>query len=114
MSAATDQRAVPSAADRVLDALGSPVRRQILRRLAAGPLPVAGIAAGLPVSRPAVSRHLRQLSAAGLVTHDTSGTRHLYRLDRAGFAAAADWLDGFWDEALTRFRLVAENLGTGP
>ena len=93
-----------------LDALGNPVRRNILRMLAPGPLAVGQIAAALPVSRPAVSKHLQILQEAALVTHDRDGTRHLFRLSPTGFQAARHWLDTFWDSALARFRLVAENL----
>ncbi len=92
-----------------LDALGNETRRQIVRLLAPGPQPVGEIAAALPVSRPAVSKHLRQLEAAALVTCERQGTRNLYRLDRRGFDAARGWLDAFWDDALTRFALLAEN-----
>jgi len=64
----------------------------------------------LPVSRPAVSKHLLLLSHAGLVTHKPDGASNLYSLDIVGFENARNWLDGFWNEALGRFRLVAENL----
>ena len=91
------------------DALGSPVRREILRLLARGPRPVGQIASRLPVSRPAVSKHLRLLQDAGLVVHETSGTRNLYRLQPEGFEVARSWLEAFWNEGLPRFKLVAEN-----
>lgn len=93
----------------IFDALGSDLRRQILTRLAAQPAPVGEIAAALPVSRPAVSRHLRQLEAAGLIAHVPQGTRNVYRLEPAGLAAARQWLDTLWDEGLARLKLVAEN-----
>lgn len=92
------------------DALGNPTRRAIVRILGAGPRSVGEIAAELPVSRPAVSKHLRLLSAAKLVTHQVDGVRNVFRLERAGFEAARRWLDAFWDEALSRFAMVAENL----
>jgi len=95
--------------DIVLDALGSPVRRTILSRLSPGPLPVGEIAAELPVSRPAVSQHLRILEQAGLVTHQKRGNRNLYRLDSGGFVSARAWLDSFWDTSLARFAMAAEN-----
>ena len=66
------------------------------------------LAAELPVSRPAVSQHLRVLEEASLVTHRREGTRHLYELDTSGVGALRDWVDGFWDEALARFKAVAE------
>jgi DNA-binding transcriptional ArsR family regulator len=87
----------------VLDALGDPTRRRILERLRLGPLPVGDVAAGLPVSRPAVSKHLRVLEGAGLVTYEASGTRHLYRIDADGLAALRAWVEGFWGVALAGF-----------
>lgn len=96
-------------ASAALDALGNPMRRQILRILEGGPRSVIAIAERLPVSRPAVSRHLLVLERARLVQHEPDGTRNLYRLDRRGFEAACGWLDRFWDDALRRFALVAEN-----
>lgn len=98
------------AQEAVFDALGNPVRRGIIARLAAGPLSVGQLAIGFSVSRPAISRHLAQLSDAGLVRHETVGTRNLYVLDPDGFARGAAWFNSFWDEAEARLRLVAENL----
>lgn len=92
-----------------LDALGSPVRRRILRILAAGPLPVGEIASGLPVSRPAVSKHLRILENVNLVRHEKKGNRNLFRLDAQGFAAARHALESFWEGSLARFAMVAKN-----
>jgi len=63
------------------------------------------------VSRPAVSQHLRVLEEAGLVTHRRDGTRHLYELDSSGVGVLRDWVDGFWSEALVRFKAVAETKG---
>ena len=91
-----------------LDALGDPTRRQIFELLRSGPQSVGELAAGLPVSRPAVSQHLRVLEEVGLVTHERAGTRHLYELDSAGVAVLRDWVDGFWSEALAGFKAVAE------
>jgi DNA-binding transcriptional ArsR family regulator len=91
-----------------LDALGDPTRRQIFELLRSGPRSVGELAAGLPVSRPAVSQHLRVLEDVGLVSHRRSGTRHLYELDSAGVGVLRDWVDGFWSEALARFKAVAE------
>ena len=98
-----------SQGERVFDALGTPARRQIALILAQGPRSVGAIAAQLPVSRPAVSKHLRILENAGLVTFDKQGTRNIFRLERTGFDAARGWLDAFWDDALARFTLLAEN-----
>jgi DNA-binding transcriptional ArsR family regulator len=92
-----------------LDALGNPVRREILRILADSPQSVGAIARRLPISRPAVSKHLQILEAADLVGHERRGTRHVYRLEGDGFERARSWLDAFWDDALRRFVLVAEN-----
>ena len=92
-----------------LDALGNPVRRRIVAILAEGPRPVGAIAAELPVSRPAVSKHLRLLQRAQLVTFEKDGNKNVFRLEKEGFEAARDWLDRFWDEALARFKMVAEN-----
>jgi DNA-binding transcriptional ArsR family regulator len=92
----------------VLDALGDPTRRRILDALRAGPLPVGAVAAGLPVSRPAVSKHLRVLEGAGLVTYEASGTRRLYRIDEPGLAALRAWIDGFWGDILGGFAAYVE------
>jgi DNA-binding transcriptional ArsR family regulator len=94
-----------------LNALGDPTRRQVFELLRSGPRSVGDLAAGLPVSRPAVSQHLRVLEEAGLVTHRRNGTRHLYELDSSGVGVLRDWVDGFWSEALARFKAVAETKG---
>jgi DNA-binding transcriptional ArsR family regulator len=91
-----------------LDALGDPTRRQIFELLRSGPRSVGDLAAGLPVSRPAVSQHLRVLEGVGLVTHRRNGTRHIYELDSAGVGVLRDWVDAFWSEALARFKAAAE------
>lgn len=93
-----------------LDALGSPIRRTIVELLSERPRAVGELASQLPVSRPAVSKHLRLLENAGLIAHEPIGTRNIYRLEAEGFEAARRWLDKFWTEALGRFRLVAENI----
>ena len=95
-----------------LDALGDRTRRQVFELLRDGPRSVGELAADLPVSRPAVSQHLRVLEAAGLVTHRRRGTSNLYELDSAGVGALRDWVDGFWNEALARFKAVAETRAT--
>ena len=91
--------------------LGDPTRRAILERLRGGPLSVAEIARDLPVSRPAVSQHLRVLKEAGLVSERRSGTRRLYRLDLNGLAALRAYLDSFWEEALAAFKVATEDGG---
>lgn len=96
-----------------LDALGDPTRRQVFELLRSGPHSVGELAAELPVSRPAVSQHLRVLESVGLVTHRREGTRHLYELERTGVAELRAWVDGFWDEALARFKEAAEAKGGG-
>ena len=93
----------------VLDALGDATRRRVLQLVREdGPVPVGVIAKAMPVSRPAVSQHLRVLEGAGLVTCTKEGTRHLYAVQPDGLAALRLWLDGFWDEALLRFKRAAE------
>jgi DNA-binding transcriptional ArsR family regulator len=87
-------------ADAVFDALGEPVRRRILELLHDGPTPVGQLAARLPVGRPAVSKHLRVLSNAGLIEHRSAGTRNLYMLAPDGMAAAQQWLVRTWDTVL--------------
>jgi DNA-binding transcriptional ArsR family regulator len=94
-----------------LDALGDPTRRSVFELLRRGPRSVGDLAAELPVSRPAVSQHLRVLEAAGLVVHTKHGTRHMYELDSSGVRVLRDWVDGFWDEALARFKAAAESKG---
>ena len=91
-----------------LDALGDTTRRRILELLRAGPRPVGAIAAELPVSRPAVSQHLRVLEAARLVAHRREGTRRVYSLDPEGLADLRGWVEQFWDVALARFAEAAE------
>ena len=91
------------------DALGNPHRRAILELLAAQPHSVQEIADRLPISRPAVSRHLRLLNNAGLVDDEQIGNRHLYRLDERGADAARQYLTNVWGDVGTRFRLFAEN-----
>lgn len=94
----------------VIDALADPTRRRIFERVAQSPAAVGKIAAGLPVSRPAVSQHLKVLKEAGLVTERAEGTRHIYRIDPRGLAALRDWLDQFWSAALADFKDFADRL----
>jgi DNA-binding transcriptional ArsR family regulator len=93
-------------------ALADPTRRAVLERLREGPRPVGELARGLPVSRPAVSQHLRVLKDAGLVTERREGTRRLYRIDPDGLAAIRDYFDDFWNEALAAFKAAAESEGS--
>ena len=91
----------------VLDALGDATRRQIFESLRGGPRSVGELASGLPVSRPAVSQHLRVLKEAGLVSDRKEGTRRLYGIEPGGLAGLRDYFDGFWGEALARFAAEA-------
>jgi len=93
------------------DALGDPNRRAIVELLGHGEQSVGAIAAALPISRPAVSRHLRLLKEAGLVVEEARGTRRLYRLHDEGVAAVQAYLTRVWGEAAVRFRMYAENTG---
>jgi DNA-binding transcriptional ArsR family regulator len=94
--------------DSILTALADPTRRAVFERLRNGPASVGEIAADLPVSRPAVSQHLKVLKEAGLVRDEADGTRRLYEVDPSGLAELRSWLDGFWDEALSAFKAEAE------
>ena len=88
--------------------LGDPTRLAIFERLRSGPLAVGELAGELPVSRPAVSQHLKVLKQAGLVSDEAVGTRRLYRVEPQGLAELRAFLDGFWDTALTNFKQRAE------
>jgi len=96
-------------ASTALQALGDPTRREIFERLSKRPLAVVEIASGLPVSRPAVSQHLRVLSDAGLVSASRQGTRRLYRLDPKGIETMRQYLDRMWGKALASFKSFAES-----
>lgn len=97
----------------LLDALGDPTRRSILEQLRDGPRPVGVLARRLPVSRPAVSQHLRVLRKAGLVSARQEGTRRLYAINPAGPAQLREYADHLWDVALKRFKEVAERESAG-
>jgi DNA-binding transcriptional ArsR family regulator len=99
---------LPSAGD-PFDALGDPNRRAIVEQLRAGDRSVGELADALPISRPAVSRHLRLLKEAGLVTDRAEGTRRLYRLHDAGIETVRGYLEQVWGDAAARFRMAAEN-----
>ena len=92
-----------------MDALGDRTRRRIFELLRNGPLAVGEIADELPVSRPAVSQHLRVLREAGLVTERRNGTRRIYRVDPGGVGELRDYFDAFWNEALAAFKEAAED-----
>jgi len=96
------------------DALGDPTRREILRLLSNGDKPVHEIAAELPISRPAVARHLRLLKDAGMVAEEARGNRRIYHLREEGLQAVQEYLEGVWGNAAARFRLLAENTGAEP
>src|SRR3981189_483255 len=91
-----------------LTVLADPTRRKVFERLRAGPRPVNVLAAGLPVSRPAVSQHLKVLKGAGLVEERSEGVRRIYSLKREGLIELRAWLDSFWGDALEAFKLEAE------
>ncbi|MCW2950960.1 MAG: transcriptional regulator [Conexibacter sp.] len=91
----------------MMTALGDPTRQAIFDRLSDGPRPVGELAAGLPVSRPAVSQHLRVLKDVGLVVDRREGTRRLYQVDPAGLAVLRTHLDQFWERSLAAFASAA-------
>jgi DNA-binding transcriptional ArsR family regulator len=94
--------------EEAMNALGDPTRRAIFEQLANGPKPVGELAKTLPVSRPAVSQHLRVLKSAGLVRERPVGTRRVYRIDPGGMVALRAYFERFWDRALTDFQVAAE------
>ena len=91
-----------------LTALADPSRRAVFERLRRGPLPVGEIAKGLPISRPAVSQHLKVLKQAGLVADRAEGTRRIHYIDPHGLAAVRKWLDQFWEVGLAEFQAQFE------
>src|SRR3954454_4825054 len=94
-----------------LTALGDPTRRAIFERVAEQPRAVGGLASELPVSRPAVSQHLKVLKEAALVVDRQVGTRRIYELDPEGLGALRAYLDRFWDTALAAFKTAVEQRG---
>ena len=92
----------------LLAVLADPTRREVFERLRGGPRPVNAIAAGLSVSRPAVSQHLKALKDAGLVQERSEGVRRIYSVRREGLVELRAWLDSFWSDALDAFKLEAE------
>src|SRR5215469_11405237 len=89
---------------KALQCLSDPTRRQVFELLRAGPQPVGELARGLPVSRPAVSQHLKALKEAGLVNDRPQGARRVYYIDPHGLGELRRWLDRFWDDALDSFK----------
>ena len=92
-----------------IQALGDPTRRTVFETLREGPRSVGDLARGVPVSRPAVSQHLRVLERAGLVTARRRGTRNFYSVNGDGLAELRTYFEGFWDEALAAFKAAAES-----
>jgi DNA-binding transcriptional ArsR family regulator len=92
-----------------LTVLADPTRRKVFERLRAGPRPVNLLAAGLPVSRPAVSQHLKVLKQAGLVEERSEGVRRIYSVRHEGLNELREWLDSFWGDALEAFKREAES-----
>lgn len=99
--------------DTALAALSDPTRRRVFERLKPGGRAVGEIAKGLPVSRPAVSQHLKVLKEAGLVRETRDGTRRIYEIDPKGLGQLRRWLDQFWDTALDAFRAEVEKDAQG-
>ena len=97
-----------SSAATLLNALGEPTRRALFERLAEGPASVGDLASALPVSRSAVSQHLRVLKEAQLVSDSADGTRRIYRIDPRGVGAMREWLDAHWQGAMEAFKAFAD------
>jgi DNA-binding transcriptional ArsR family regulator len=97
---------------KALHCLSDPTRRRVFEKLRSGPQSVGALARGLPVSRPAVSQHLKALKAAGLVTDQSEGTRRVYHIDPDGLGELRRWLDQFWGEALESFKREVEKSQT--
>lgn len=108
----TTNQATKTRGGLALDALGDPTRRAIFELLVQRPRPVGELAGELPITRPAVSQHLKILRVSGLVVDRSDGTRRIYRPDPAGVAAMRDYLDQMWDAALKAFASAAEDQHT--
>jgi DNA-binding transcriptional ArsR family regulator len=93
---------------KALAVLADPTRRKVFERLRTGPRAVNALAAGLPVSRPAVSQHLKALKEAGLVEERSEGVRRIYSVRREGLFELREWLNSFWGDALDAFKVEAE------
>jgi DNA-binding transcriptional ArsR family regulator len=98
----------------MMTALGDPTRQAIFDRLSDGPRPVGDLAAGLPISRPAVSQHLKVLKDVGLVVDRREGTKRLYQVDRAGLAVLRTYLDQFWERSLAAFETATKEQADDP
>lgn len=96
---------------KAIEALGDPTRRAVFERLSVRPMAVGDLADGMPVSRPAVSQHLKVLKDAGLVSEQREGTRRIYAVAPDGLAELRDYLEGFWARALGQFKAAAEGGG---
>ena len=94
--------------DKTFAALADPTRRRVFERLASGPQAVVDLARGMPVSRPAISQHLKVLKEARLITDRAQGTRRIYEIDPHGLGQVRAWLDQLWDAALLSFKAEAE------
>ena len=99
--------------DAVLEALADPTRRQIVERLRRAPSAVASLAETIPVTRPAISQHLKVLREVGLVDFDRDGTRNVYRLRPEGLGPLREWLEDFWQDALEAFAAYANKIDPG-
>ncbi len=102
-------RSAPEASPKALTVLADPTRRAVFERLRSGPRSVSEIARGMPVSRPAVSQHLKALKQAGLVRDEPRGTARIYRIHAPALLELRTWLDSFWDDALGRYRDYLED-----
>jgi DNA-binding transcriptional ArsR family regulator len=96
--------------DKTFAALADPTRRKVFERLAAGPQAVVDLARGMPVSRPAISQHLKVLKEARLITDRAEGTRRIYEIVPHGLGQVRAWLDQLWDQALLSFKAEAERV----
>jgi DNA-binding transcriptional ArsR family regulator len=96
--------------DKTFAALADPTRRKVFERLASGPQAVVDLARGMPVSRPAISQHLKVLKDARLITDRAQGTRRIYEIDPHGLGQVRAWLDQLWDQALLSFKAEVERV----
>jgi DNA-binding transcriptional ArsR family regulator len=113
LTVSNDLRNGASPFSNVVTALADPTRREIFERLASRPRSVGSLALDLPISRPAVSQHLRVLKKAGLVSDRADGAKRVYQIDPAGLSVMRQWLDRFWERSLDAFRAEAHPAGDG-
>lgn len=111
LTVSNDLRNSSSPFSNVVVALADPTRREIFERLAARPQSVGALALDLPISRPAVSQHLRVLKKAGLVSDRAAGAKRVYQIDPAGLSVMRQWLDRFWERSLQAFRAELDPAG---